>query len=169
MTDELEALLKEEPEEEEWLVQLLSAGGAGYVPSRKSGVERGTGMKGADGEASTYIRERDSQAEEDVEPIGAEAGASPEEAVLSALQKDTAAVKGMNVRSAAGNENGAETLYRTLLRGRWAADYQRPVGNGRIPLAREAVQTVQSSKDILQMDRAFQRDARRYDGGFTWQ
>lgn len=164
MTDELEALLKEEQEEEEGIFRLLSAGSMGYAAYRKNGSERGLAAEKADGGRAVDV-----QAEEDAGPVGTVDEILPEEAVLSALRRDAAAVKAISVRTVSGKEGSAQALYRTLMRSRRAVSYQRPVGSSKTPLVRETVQTVSGNKDVLQLDRAFQRDARRYDGGFTWQ
>lgn len=188
MTDELEALLKEEQEEEEEIFQLLSTGSVRYAAYQKAGNRNGTAAEEAGSRSRAAAEEAgsrridaagrdiaaikravDIQTEENTGPGDTVEEVLPEETVLSALRRDAAAVKGMSAWGVGGKESSAQALYRVLVRNRRAVRYQRPTGSGKIPFVRETVQTVGGNKDILQLDRAFQRDARRYDGGFTWQ
>ena len=64
---------------------------------------------------------------------------------------------------------GAEALYLGLIRARQAAGYRRPAESRRIPLVKGTNGFTASGLDAAGMDQIFQRDARRYDGGFKWQ
>lgn len=141
MIDELELLLGEGQEEPEEVPALLKGKGAGaFVP-------RGGGTASEPGEA--------------------EALAAPP---FGELPRREGRVFLEDLPEAEGREGSARTLYRTLTRvGRAARTRREPTERGRIPLLREERQSAAADPDILRLDRAFQRDARRYDGGFTWQ
>ena len=59
-----------------------------------------------------------------------------------------------------------ETLSRTK---RMARTVMRPTEKVRTPLVRQETTETRPGEDARWLDRIFQRDARRYDGGFTWQ
>lgn len=60
-------------------------------------------------------------------------------------------------------------LYVDLSRARQAARYRRPTAGQRISLVKETDGAGPVGWDPAEVDRAFQIDARRYDGGFSWQ
>ena len=65
-------------------------------------------------------------------------------------------------------EDPAGRFYRALLRSGRAAGYRRPEERGSVQVVREQAAEL-PAPDAARLDRLFQRDARRYDGGFTWQ
>ena len=65
-------------------------------------------------------------------------------------------------------EDPAGRFYRALLRSGRAAGYRRAEEGRSVRVVREQAAEA-PAPDAAGLDRLFQRDARRYDGGFTWQ
>lgn len=60
------------------------------------------------------------------------------------------------------------SLYGELARTRQAARYRRPAAGQKVSLEKERVTAEGTGLAAADLDKLFQRDARRYDGGFTW-
>lgn len=66
---------------------------------------------------------------------------------------------------------GARAVYEHLSHLRRAVRTRQgsDTGTQQLPLRREGVRGEDGEWDLSRLDRAVRRDARRYDGGFTWQ
>ena len=142
MTDELERLLSEEQEEQEAVAEVLKLRVTEYSVGRK------------DGTASVEAGEEsaaDLSGESEEVPFWGQVGRTDVEEELR-------------------SEDNARTLYRLLTQTRRAVrTVRQPRESGRAPLVRQSTPVADPGRDALWLDRIFQRDARRYDGGFTWQ
>ena len=142
MTDELERLLSEEQEEPEQVAEVLNLRVTGYSAPQK------------DGSAPMEVEEE----------LSATRSGESETAFFSRQAGNT---DGEEERR---REDNARTLYRTLTRtGRAVKTAVQSRESRRTPLVRQSAPAADSGRDALWLDRIFQRDARRYDGGFTWQ
>lgn len=154
MRDELERLLKQREEEEETVPEWLA--------TREMRL------------AAMAERRRDGEKETEGEKRSAEEPAAEqwerEKAFFSEmfLQENRE-----NNRPGDGEKTGmgrARALYEGLARVRRAARFSQEIPATRpISLPDGQAAFSQLRQNALQLDRAFQRDARRYDGGFTWQ
>lgn len=169
MTDELELLLDEDPEEE--VVELSPIWADDMNLPRKEGSQDAKKAVWSEADRSgpavwkidEVLQEQGMPVEQDV----SEEGEMPPEGGSRLFRKGLRDVTTRLLRRENSGERSAGEVYRMLTRSRQAAGYQRPGGRERIPLLREET-PVGGESDILRLDRAFQRDARRYDGGFTW-
>ena len=180
MTDELELLLEEEEEREEGELPAL------FPVQYRAGRDRLTGetpMAPAPAEkgwapafrAVNRADERGEQRENRVPLAEAEPYVRTEEA-QSSLSAEKAESPSFSFETEEGElrlpgrfrEDAAGRFYRALLRTGRAAGYRRTEERGSVRVVRE--QAAESpAPDAAELDRLLRRDARRYDGGFTWQ
>lgn len=151
MTDELERLLEEEDEESQ-VPQVFSAGAGGFWRKREMGKAP----------AAAVLQESGEKGAVDGPPLrgGLEEG--------SAVKAAAEAAPLLEAGGRSYAPEGARDLYRTLLETRRAAEYRPPQRGERVKLVKEPAPEA-GRLDAAGLDRLFQRDARRYDGGFTWQ
>ena len=155
MKDELEALLEGEEALEAELAQVL-AHRTFYYYRKKEITAAEAASEAESGEAAGR---------------GYQTSVWAREPAVSAWSgNDTVIVEQQSGEAALSVPAGsAEALYLGLIRARQAAGYRRPAESRRIPLVKETNGVAASGLDAAGMDRVFQRDARRYDGGFKWQ
>ena len=143
MTDELERLLSEEQEAPEQVAEVLNLRAAEYSVARK-------------GEGAAAVE----TGEEFPNILSGEDGT----AFFSRQAGNTDGEEELR------REDNARTLYRTLTRtGQAVKTAVLSRESSRTPLVRQSTPAADPGRDALWLDRIFQRDARRYDGGFTWQ
>ena len=150
MRDELEALLENEEELEAELAHVLAHRTFYYYKKKENPVEQTTGQENSVQEPEAEFlpqRERDALGWEKLH-----------------RERMPSEIAGISAVS-----GGAEALYLGLIRARQAAGYRRPDSAQRIPLSKEESAFRAAGTDAADLDRILQRDARRYDGGFTWQ
>ena len=183
MTDELELLLEEEEEREERELPALfpvkyQAGRnrlPGETPAASAPAENGrtlafraaerTGEQ-IEGQEEQQVNQAPLvEAEPYIQSEKAESGPAAEEAE-NLFPFET--VEGEFRFPGRLREDPAGRFYRTLLRSGRAAGYRRPEERGSVQVVREQAAEL-PAPDAARLDRLFQRDARRYDGGFTWQ
>lgn len=139
MTDELELLLDEE--DEEAVVPPVFSGSTAFLKTQRLRKREESGLS--------------------VEETGE--GTEEPAAWREELAGETAPV----LETKTGNgETGA--VYTALRRVRQAVEY-RPVRRGEKIRLEKQSGSPSEGLDAAGLDRLFQRDARRYDGGFTWQ
>ena len=142
MRDELERLLRMEEEEPEQVAEMLNFRTAAYSVQREGA------------------------------PVSAEI---PEEqaVLLSGEERETSGFLRSETEGAEGEtyrRENARSLYRMLSQTRrMARTAARPGEKVRTPMVRQETAEAGHGQDARWLDRIFQRDARRYDGGFTWQ
>lgn len=177
MRDELEALLEEDEEETEDTPELFPDG---TVPPRIKSGQRESREKSAGVLGDNILRPQMGKRAEDMEDSlrhGKNAAETMEEGGVGETEKDlysygrltskgyTGAMEGPQRR----REAAAERFYRELRSLRQAADRRAPQREESVHLVRELGEATAGNLDAAGIDRLFQRDARRYDGGFTWQ
>ena len=150
MRDELEALLENEEELEAELAHVLAHRTFYYYRKKEAPAEQTAGQ-----ENSVRETEAEPLLQAEREPLRWEGRSRRREISADA--------------PLSGVPGGAEALYLGLIRAHQAAEYRRPDLAQRIPLSREESGFRAAGPDAADLDRIFQRDARRYDGGFTWQ
>lgn len=165
MRDELERLLEEEAESAEAVAESLT----GKVFPVPAAWEQRAGTEGVEEAASAVGRE--ALAERAGETTG-EPSARPEReraAVRRGQSVERSALFREDGGAAAARQN-AGRVYQTLLKAQRAARSRSDMTAAglRQPLER-TVSPLGQGQEAAGVDRAFQRDARRYDGGFTWQ
>ena len=150
MTDELELLLEEEERKEEDTVFEFSAVGSVF-----SGIKKQAGL--AEDSGNGTAAEREVADGETVDTVG-RTGFGETALLIGAASREHRP------------EKVARWFYRRLSRAKQAAEYRRPAASGGVRLVKaEAGQRQDAGLTAGSIDREFQRDARRYDGGFTWQ
>lgn len=169
MTDELELLLEEEEEREERELPDLFPAGSRRVPGR-IWEEEGT-------ERAPWYPEGETEWGERSEPtplteggaLAQEAGTEGETPVEKAMAPGSLEEGGGTfLRRGMLRQEAAGRFYRALLQTGHAAGYRRAGESGRTQVvSRQASEA--PLPDAADLDRLFRRDARRYDGGFTWQ
>lgn len=173
MTDELEALLEEEEEEEPAFPLLRGAWAVRKKTAQAGGEEGSSDGETAEPEAQAARRgegpDDGAAAARGVAPVWEETGFGSFRRGLAPFQKKRG-VPDAPDRVVAEKKPPEAALYESMTRTRQAAGYRRERGAVWLPLEKAAplaggVQGV----DATALDRVFQRDARRYDGGFTWQ
>ncbi len=111
---------------------------------------------------------REDEAESVAGASEAEAVREPTEAALEPLRVRGTVLTGVELSGSAAR--AAQGLYQALEKGRRAAGYRPGSVGGGVRLVRErGSASLPAAADAKELDRQFQRDARRYDGGFTWQ
>ena len=141
MKDELEVLLENEEELEAELAHVLAH------------------------RTFYYYRKNPSPAGEEPGPEPMSAGEEKRELLPDGREAEWAE----DLPERRGQIPDARRLYLGLIRARQAAQYRRPGAGQRVALEKESGSSRSLELDAAGMDRIFQRDARRYDGGFTWQ
>ena len=97
---------------------------------------------------------------------GPAAETASHEAAAGTVSYETAVGEGS--LPALRREDAAGRFYRTLTRIERAAGYRRAEGRETVRVVGQGAEPP-SLPDAAGLDRLLQRDARRYDGGFTWQ
>ena len=142
MKDELERLLQVEEEEQEQVADELNLRAAGYAGAWESGV-----------------LPEEVQEEKAVRFSG-------EGGEFSRFDRRS----GEEVETETRGEENARSFYQLLTRTRrMARTAVRSGEKARTPMVRQERAETRPGQDARWLDRIFQRDARRYDGGFTWQ
>lgn len=142
MIDELERLLQVKEEEKEQVADELNIRAAGYAGIREN--------RALPAEAQEEERIPFSGISDNLTKNGLESGGEPGEELR-------------------GEEN-ARGFYRLLAQTkRMVQTAARPAEKTRTPMVRQERAETRTGQDARWLDRIFQRDARRYDGGFTWQ
>ena len=153
MRDELEAILEDEEALEAELAHILSTRVVVYRKNNRQQPEE-QGLSGQavreEGEAFSGRTTETGERWEELPGRSAAAGRS----------------EGITI---AGAFPAEESLYVGLAKTRQAAQYRRPAAGQRISLEKEPAGTRAERLDPAWLDQLFRRDARRYDGGFTWQ
>ncbi len=176
MMDALEALLEEEEQEGEELPALFPQGGIRRKQKQEEeapwpkearaegGVEDDAGSHTGLSEKETAHLARKQEGRERAEGV--------------ARLTDLPLAGGWKRGSAIARElsfeptlwGGEEALYESMKRTRQAAGYRREPSGGWIPLEKGTAGEARSyGLDAAALDKLVGRDARRYDGGFTWQ
>lgn len=183
MTDELELLLEEEEEREERELPALfpvkyQAGRnrlPGETPAASAPAENGrTLVFRAANRTDEQTDEREERRENRTPLAETEPYVQAEEAQsnLSAEKMESPfsfeTEEGELQLPGRLREDAAGRFYRALLQSGRAAGYRRPEERGSVQVVREQAAEL-PAPDAARLDRLFQRDARRYDGGFTWQ
>lgn len=190
MRDELEALLEEAEEPGEEIPRVLEPPRVAIWKERgetawaeeeslgRAAVDALTGNgRQAAGERTGFVpwrvkavseESREDEAESVAGDSEAEAVREPTEAALEPLRVRGTVLTGGELSGAAAR--AAQELYQALDKGRRAAGYRPGAAGGGVRLVRErGSASLPAAADARELDRQFQRDARRYDGGFTWQ
>lgn len=179
MTDELELLLEEEEErEEQELPALFPVKHRAARDGRPGEVQAAPGPEEERPETVLRLPQQGAARFEawegfapqtETEPFarasGTEGGAVAEETASSGAPEETG---GAFWRAGTLRQEAAGRFYRTLLRNGRAAGYRRAEERGSVRVVRQQAAGAPAT-DAAALDRLFRRDARRYDGGFTWQ
>jgi len=173
MTDELELLLEEQVQEEERPGPRLLMEKRRYQPARKRAA-----VPGEEGRVEQQTVETVQEEEERFSKAeageGKDAGEVGELLRRSVLQKPGAEREPFRQRwghrEEFGAVNAARAAYEELSRIKQAAGYRRPFSGAGVRLMKPSADAARSMQvSVQEIDRLFQRDARRYDGGFVWQ
>lgn len=181
MTDELELLLEEEEEREEQeqeLPGLFPVKYRGVRDGRPGEVQAAPGPEEERPETVLRLPRRGAARFEawegfapqtETEPFnrapGTEGGAAVEVTASPGSPEKTGSAF---LRAGTLRQEAAGRFYRALLRSGRAAGYRRAERGESIRVVNRQT-TGTPAPDAAALDRLFQRDARRYDGGFTWQ
>lgn len=192
MTDELELLLEEEEEREEQELPALfpvkyragwdrlpGEAPAASVPAENGQTQAFRAAERAGEQADERGEQRENRAlltetKPYIQTEEAQSGLSAEEAESSSVAEKTESlfscetVEGEFRLPGRLREDPAGRFYRALLRSGRAAGYRRAEEGRSVRVVREQAAEF-PAPDAAGLDRLFQRDARRYDGGFTWQ
>ena len=157
MRDELERLLQAEEEETEQVAEVLQFRATAYStePKGRSGTENLL-----EGQTDFPAKANGDFPEDRIKFF-----AGAEEKLPGIIRERFAWLNEESFR----RENAGQ-FYEALSRTkRMARTAVRPTEKVRTPMVRQETDQTRPGQDARWLDRIFQRDARRYDGGFTWQ